>query len=210
MKKCNKCNQEKELTEFYRRKKYPFYINSKCKLCSKIEYSSEKHKIYLQKWRNKNREKLRAACKKSKNKNKDKIREYERNRWKNDPCFRLTHNLRKRLRTALKINLGMRIGSAIRDLGCSIEDLKKHLETQFKPGMTWENYGNKKGQWSIDHIIPLSKVDLTNREEFLKVNNYKNLRPMWHIENAKKSNKIEQLNNMKKLTTIDGALYTWL
>jgi hypothetical protein len=46
------------------------------------------------------------------------------------------------------------------DLGCSIEELMKHLENKFKIGMCWKNYGDK---WELDHIIPVSYV---NHEEF--------------------------------------------
>jgi len=58
------------------------------------------------------------------------------------------------------------------------------------PGMSWENYGNKKGQWSIDHEYPLSLVDLTKRELMLPVVHYTNLQPMWHEDNVLKSNKV--------------------
>ena len=95
--------------------------------------------------------------------------------------------MRSRLNGAIKNN--SKSGSAVRDLGCSIDELKIYLEKQFQPGMIWKNWGNKGGQWSIDHIIPLISVDLKNREEFLKVCHYTNLRPMWHIDNLKKGDK---------------------
>lgn len=56
--------------------------------------------------------------------------------------------------------------------------------------MTWENWGKGKNCWNIDHIIPLSKFNLANREEFLKAANYKNLQPMWSEENLSKGNKV--------------------
>ena len=56
--------------------------------------------------------------------------------------------------------------------------------------MTWENWGNKKGEWSIDHKYPLSKVDLTDREQLLRVCHYTNLQPLWASENIMKGNKI--------------------
>jgi hypothetical protein len=61
---------------------------------------------------------------------------------------------------------------------------------QWEGGMSWENYGNKRGQWSIDHKIPLSSMDLSNREQLLKVCHWTNLQPLWVIDNAKKGNKI--------------------
>lgn len=105
---------------------------------------------------------------------------------RNNPLEKLKHLLRARLKTALKGNF--KTGSAVRDLGCTIEFLKLWLEAQFQHGMTWENHGNRKGQWSIDHIYPLSKVNLNNREDVLRVCNYQNLQPLWYIDNIKKSN----------------------
>lgn len=101
---------------------------------------------------------------------------------------RLSGNLRARLRMALKS--GQKVGSAVRDLGCSVEELKKRFESMFyqnpKTGemMTWENYG--KFGWNIDHIKPLASFDLTDRKQLLEACHYTNLQPMWWRENMKK------------------------
>lgn len=113
-----------------------------------------------------------------------------KDRLATDPIRKLKFNLRSRVSKALKGRY--KSGSAVRDLGCTGEELKLYLESQFVSGMTWDNYGTKPGFWSIDHIIPLSIVDLTDREEFLKVNHYTNLRPLWHIDNIKKGNRLEK------------------
>jgi 5-methylcytosine-specific restriction endonuclease McrA len=52
--------------------------------------------------------------------------------------------------------------------------------------MCWDNYG----EWHIDHIIPISHGK--NQKEIYKLNYYTNLRPLWKIENLKKSNKLIQ------------------
>jgi hypothetical protein len=77
-------------------------------------------------------------------------------------------------------------GSAVKDLGCSLEELMSHLESKFTKGMNWDNYG----EWHIDHIMPLSIYDLTNELEFKKAVHYSNLQPLWAIDNLRKSNKI--------------------
>ena len=114
--------------------------------------------------------------------------EYARNKLKTDINYKLAKNLRTRLYYALK-GIGFKRGSSVHDLGCSLDELKLHLESLFQPGMTWKNYGNKKDSWSIDHIKPLSKFDLSNQEQFLEANNYKNLQPLWHLENIRKGNR---------------------
>jgi hypothetical protein len=99
--------------------------------------------------------------------------------------FRLACLLRARLKGALKYN--KKVGSAVRDLGCSLADLRAHLETQFQPGMTWENQGYR--GWHIDHIRPLASFDLTDHEQVKLACHYTNLQPMWGVENMSKGAK---------------------
>lgn len=106
-------------------------------------------------------------------------------RSKNNIQNRISNNLRIRLRTALKRN--QKIGSAIIDLGCSVEQLRIHLECQFDSKMTWDNYGR---YWTIDHIKPLASFDLTDRAQFLEANNWSNLRPLERIQNIKKGSRV--------------------
>ena len=77
--------------------------------------------------------------------------------------------------------------STTKGLGCNTEFLRKYIEDQFAPGMTWENHGNKRGCWSIDHKLPLDLLK-TNPELTSKLIHYTNLQPMWHTDNLKKSN----------------------
>jgi len=108
---------------------------------------------------------------------------YETNRRKNDPNYRFARVLRSRLNNALRGDY--KAGSAVKDLGCSMVEFRLYIESKFTPGMTWENYG----LWEFDHIKPLSKFDLTNREEFLKACHYTNIQPLWRADNIKKGNK---------------------
>lgn len=122
--------------------------------------------------------------------NKDKIieraKEYTRNRWREDTDYRIKCDLRSRTRHALKS--GKKAGSAVRDLGCSIPELKKHFESKFRDGMTWENHGSV---WEIDHIKPLSSFDLADREQFLEACRYTNLQPLLVSENRRKGAKYD-------------------
>lgn len=99
---------------------------------------------------------------------------------------RLRKNLRNRLIRAVKHQA--RRGSAVRDLGCSILEFKKYIESKFQPGMTWGTWG--RAGWHLDHIKPLSSFNLTDREQFLEACHYTNLQPLWASENVRKSDKL--------------------
>lgn len=119
-------------------------------------------------------------------------KDYHSNRMKTNVQYRLACSLRSRLRKALQRNT--KVGSPVRDLGCTIPELKFYLEGQFQDGMTWENHSLK--GWHIDHKIPLAFFDLTNREQFLKACHYTNLQPLWAKENLTKSSKVPEDNQM--------------
>lgn len=110
-----------------------------------------------------------------------------KNRIESDIGFRLAARLRSRLGSAIRNK--EKVGSFVRDLGCSIDELKKHLESKFQPGMTWETWGRGRGKWNIDHIVPLAAFDLTNRQHFVLACYYLNLQPLWFIDNQIKGSK---------------------
>lgn len=107
---------------------------------------------------------------------------------KNDPKFRL------------RINIGIQIYKAIRSkksgrsweslVEYTLKDLTKHIEKQFKPGMTWDNYG----EWHIDHIIPVAVFNFTKPEhrDFKRCWALKNLQPLWGEDNCRKQAKLEK------------------
>ncbi len=99
--------------------------------------------------------------------------------------YKLKHYLRTRIGKVIKRE--QRVGSAVRDLGCSGQELKKYLESKFQQNMSWSNYGQ--GGWHIDHIQALNNFNLTNREQFLKACHYTNLQPLWESENCSKQDK---------------------
>lgn len=145
------------------------------------------HREYNKKWYEKNKEAYRQgrrdyylANKEKLNKNKVK---YNRERAAKDINFKLATRLRERTRHAIRFN--QKAGSAVKDLGCSIEELKEYLERQFQPGMEWTNWSFD--GWHIDHIKPLSSFDLTDRQQFLEACHYTNLQPMWSKDNFSKA-----------------------
>lgn len=112
---------------------------------------------------------------------------YERNRRKNDPLYRLACNLRHRTNMALKNGSFTKKSSLNEYLGCSLEKFKAYLESQWRLGMNWDNYGTKSGQWNMDHLVPLASAKTA--EEMHDLCHYYNIKPMWAFHNLTKSNK---------------------
>lgn len=56
--------------------------------------------------------------------------------------------------------------------GCTLYELRFHIESLFRDGMTWENYDS---HWEVDHVFPLCRFTLP--DEIFSAFNYTNLRP---------------------------------
>lgn len=109
-------------------------------------------------------------------------RTYIAGRKLNDLNFKLACAIRSRLGSALKDNA--KAGSAVEDLGCTIQELREHLESKFQERMTWDNWTTD--GWHIDHIKPLASFDLSNSEEFKQAVHFSNLQPLWAVDNIQK------------------------
>lgn len=88
---------------------------------------------------------------------------------------KIIHNCRRRIQQSVKVTDNKIITSNIELLGCTSQELKRHLAKQFKPEMNWENYGT---YWEVDHIVPISRFDVSIRSERNKANHYTNLQPL--------------------------------
>jgi len=190
---CSRCKNGFFISEFHKQKNGKFGVSSICKSCRNEEkrkyYRNNEKQINEQhaKYYQNNREQISEKHKLYRKSHKEEKRKYENNRLKTDINFKLASKLRDRLRKAIKNN--QKSGSSIKDLGCSVKELKQWFEQKFQPGMTWENYGSK---WHIDHIKPLVLFNLEDREQFLEACNYKNLQPLWAKENLRKGKKYDK------------------
>jgi hypothetical protein len=111
----------------------------------------------------------------------------------------------KRLKENIQIRLNVRISGAIRHslkngkqwyhwedlVGYTVDDLKQHLEKQFKNGMSWDNY--RHDGWHIDHIIPLKAFNFSSYGDidFKRAWALDNLQPLWGKENMSKGAKLK-------------------
>jgi hypothetical protein len=210
-KKCRKCCVELPLTsEFWNRAAHcSDGFHTQCKICRKQQAAE---------YRKNNSEKIKTASKKCREKYKDKNKQYRdewyaknpdynkkyyeknktqmleqhtkywNNRYQNDPEFRIKHNFRRRLLKFLEGNVTARMEYYV---GCTLAELKLHIESLWLEGMTWENHSFT--GWHIDHIVPVSSFDYNEgklEESLKKCWHYSNLQPLWAKDNLAKSNKL--------------------
>lgn len=189
-KTCKDCNIEKTIDNFYKKSGRQNQWNPYCKEC---------HLLRCNKTRNKNpNTKTRRANNwqnwYSENK-QDKINyntSYVKQRIKKDPAFKMRMYIGTRVRSAIFKSNGTKYNSVWKHLPYTPDQLRIHLETQFESWMNWDNYGNGKDCWNIDHIVPQSllEYDTIEHPNFLKCWSLNNLRPLSAIDNIKKSNKL--------------------
>lgn len=66
------------------------------------------------------------------------------------------------------------------------EEFTAHIESLWEDGMSWANYGNGEGHWSVDHIVPVEFFTRTGETDITIINALSNLQPLWHVENVSK------------------------
>ena len=102
---------------------------------------------------------------------------------RNNPIYKRRKYLRGKVRNAV-IKQSSYISTIHKLIGCDVLTARKHLEAQFEPWMTWDNYGSGRGKWTIDHIERVSSIDIFDEEEVKRIFHYKNMRPLCFIKNS--------------------------
>lgn len=155
----------------------------------------EKVKIMDINYRCKHIMQARARTKQWKLDNPDKVRmnraKYA-NKLLNNPILKLFDAQRGRIRRLLKSKQLLKDQHTIEYIGCTQNELKKYIESQFDSKMSWDNYGIN--GWHVDHIVPCSFFDIYDPTELKICLHYTNYRPLWGIENLEKSSKLLNIN----------------
>ena len=175
LKRCLKCDIEKELSEFNFRKDTQKYRNQ-CRDCIKL--INEEYKT-------KNIDEINLYKKIYFQHNKNKIYEYRKNRRKTDVNFRLICNTRRRIHHAL--NGKSKSISTKEILGIDIETYKKWIEWQMTPDMTWDNI-------EIDHVKAICLFDISNDEQLKEAFNWRNTQPLLKKDHQQKGIKFDVLD----------------
>ena len=214
MKQCTKCSETKELTEFNKDRAQKSGLAPACRECHKrakkaylarpevkerahqrsrehYKKNKESHRKKNTAWAAENKERLRELQKNWYDNNKEQLNEKLRIRRREDPEYNLRCRVSNSIWWALKHSRGHKEGSCFEALPYTPQQLKEHLESQFQPWMTWDNYG----EWHVDHIYPQSLLpyDSLDHPNFLKCWTLENLQPLEARENIIKSNKVPAL-----------------
>lgn len=203
---CTRCKTEKPVEDFTATvKRGKPYVHCWCKNCkSEVErnYRKENAEEINSRWRGEagkkkrikqkesralhyilNREKYLLASKLRYLSKKPEIVSQRRRRRQNNPLLRRCNAFRRSIWAATRRRGAKKHYSAEILLGCSSEEFIGHIQTQFKPGMTWDNYGSI---WHIDHVIPVKIWDLSLPEHQLGCFNWRNHQPLFREENLRK------------------------
>ena len=168
---------------------------------SRYSENREDNLKYAREYRSENTDKVKASTKKWRLSNPEKVKEgwgnwYAQNGKRRDaekrstPKGKLDGVISRGIHGALK---GKKNGRAwVSLVGYDINDLMRHIERQFQPGMTWENHGQY--GWHIDHVIPRSAFNYEEPEDidFQRCWALDNLQPLWWRDNLSKGAKLAQ------------------
>lgn len=110
-----------------------------------------------------------------------KVREYTVDRIRRDPAFKLQSRLRNRMYCVMR---GFNKSAAsMKLIGGTRAEVRSVLETRFKEGMSWENYGSL---WHVDHVVPCRWFDLSKPEHQRACFHHSNLQPEYAKHNITK------------------------
>jgi hypothetical protein len=184
---CNRCNVDKDVTEFYSGRR-------RCKLCynkHKKKSTPEQREEYNRRRKEKYYENHEEELEKSKlwkKRNPEKVVEYrrgymsgyEKKRMENDPLYNVSRTVRNLIKCSIYHKGFTKNSRTFEILGCSYEDFKLHIESHWEDWMNWDNYGLYNGKencgWEYDHIIPVSSAKC--EEDIYKLNHYSNIQPL--------------------------------
>lgn len=194
MKNCSVCKLSKSKENFGKHRGRSDGFDSQCKQC--IHEKNVKH--YAEN-ADAVKEKNRLQYQTRKEKAKKTSKEYyyanrevvlakslvrQKRKLKEDPKYRLSRRLRNRLWYALQKKSWKKNTKFSAYIGCTLDELKAHIESLFVAEMTWENMGS----WHIDYIVPLSSA--LTEEAMYKLCHFSNLTPLWARDNLSKGAKL--------------------
>ena len=166
-------------------KRFGWFWNPKCFWRKKFKWLDD----YKRQSSEQNRKNFIKIYSKSE-KCRKSVRKWQKKQPK-DTNYNISNALRRSIIGALKRQQIRKHRKTEELLGTDRETARKHIESLFQPGMNWKNHGLGHGKWHIDHIIPCASFDLKCPVQQLACCHYKNLQPLWAIDNIKKGAKLD-------------------
>ena len=179
--KCSACREKTQNSNsrFLRKRYAERKASGVCTRCGSTAVSGLVHCSACALANNENRRRWERA-------NRKHVNAYRAGKRKYDKHFLIATRLRVRMCDALASYMsGSKKVSAVKDLGCTIDEFVSYFEKLMSPGMSWANHG----EWQIDHIKPLMSFDLTDPEQQRQACHYTNLQPLWARDNYAKRNR---------------------
>jgi len=180
---CKECRNKAWVLAKQKRMLNPDYVSD---ITQKRQEYHKKHYQDNKDWYKNRSQRLKDRYKQWKRDNYDSQKEKERHAKRMlNPTYKVSKYMSNRINQLIR---DKDFTSVIDLLDYSIKELISHLESQFRDGMTWENYGN---YWHIDHIKPVShfKFQSKNDPQFKECWALSNLQPLLKIENLSKGNR---------------------
>lgn len=191
---CTKCQSLKEIiNNFNKKSRKDNEYRDVCKHCQSlywIEYKNNNSQQLKDKQREIYYRNHGLTLEKKKAKRKTVAHQIWSKNYRGQSHVRIADSCRTRINTAIKLYNLNKTKHSIEYLGCDIDFLIEYLQSKFKEGMTWDNYG----EWHIDHILPCCSFDLTKQEEVDKCFHYTNLQPLWAQDNLSKASKDKEIS----------------
>lgn len=200
---CSKCRENKTIDEFYKGK-------SVCRNCNNLkrrqryQHDEEhrkkviqmaitfKHEKSMERARIREEQQMKIGVENKQCKYCQEIKHTDKFRYnrlkcrdceRDDPIEKFKRYIRTRIYNCLR---NKKTKHAIEYLGCSSDEYFAWIFS-YNQHCLLENHGK---EWHIDHVIPISKFDLTNQEEQLLAFNWRNTMPLSSKDNLSKNNKI--------------------
>lgn len=200
-KKCNGCRLDKLFKEFGIRRSGKYRLRARCKSCETDAARAYRVKYPQQALLRDKQQRLNTPIQKRRD-----IRNRSNAKSMKNPIHKIKSIMRKRFLEILK-SKGRRKGpneSAMKHLGCSVSEFKKHIKSQFTDGMNWGNHGVQRfrgpPRWHYDHIKDVQYYDFSNKQERSECFHYTNFRPMWARANIRKSKKSQRIRHASDLS----------
>jgi uncharacterized protein (DUF983 family) len=199
-KTCITCNTSKPETDFIKNRNYCKDCNNKARRkkyesndefrAKVIQQATEFKQEKAEKRRKKKLEEIGEGNKKCSNCSSIKpANNFRHNRLtckvceREEPIQKFKRNVRSRIYLALKQNKELR---TVKYLGCTSPEYMKWIFC-YDQNYNLDNHGKV---WHIDHVIPLSRFNLEDKDEQMIAFNWRNTMPLSVKENLAKNNKI--------------------